>query len=346
MVEFAGFELPVQYTSILAEHRHTRTACSLFDTCHMGMIEIPAKHAELLAAAITVDATALKVGRGKYGFILNVSGGVIDDVILMKPSDDTFLLVVNAATAANDVAVIQDRLGDPTAARYRDDWGKLDVQGPQSWSILDAFVDFDLSELGYFGCRFGQVCGVDAVISRTGYTGELGYEIFCDAAALPPIMDSLLEEPTVQAAGLGSRDSLRLEMGYALYGHELNEQTTPLEASLGFAIDLDGEFVGVEVLRQQKSDGLSRKLVALKTEGRRPFHDGCKIMSGGEAVGVVTSGAFSPSLNCAIGMGFVQPKLAEVGTELTLCTERAEIAATVAPLPQYKNGTCRKSITS
>ena len=344
MVEFAGFELPVQYESILAEHRHTRTHTGLFDTCHMGLIRFDADAGEPLARAITVDATALAIGRGKYGFILNDAGGVIDDVILMRPTPEEFLLVVNAATADGDEAALRERLPANLAGRRLAEWGKLDVQGPESCGVLAEFVDVDLPTLKYFGCTRGTVLGTDAVISRTGYTGELGYEIFCDAEALPGLFDALLAKPNVKPAGLGARDSLRLEMGYPLYGHELNTETTPLEAGLDFAIDLARDFVGVEALRTQAERGLPRKLVALTTDQRRQFHPGAEVLSADEPVGAATSGAFSPSLNCAIGLAFIRPDLAEPGTELTIHTDRADLPAIVTPLPLYKDGTCRKKL--
>ena len=344
LVDFAGWELPVQYQGILAEHKHCRTATALFDTCHMGQMLITGPNAaKAISGAITQDAQKLPVGRCKYGFILNEAGGVIDDQILMRLSEDEFFLVVNAATAGHDHEIIAERLGNEgVQMRPSDNWGKLDVQGPTSLSVLAPFCEHDITEMKYFSVVRTKILGHDCILSRTGYTGELGWEIYISNEVLPELFSKLLENPEVKPAGLGARDSLRLEMAMALYGHELAEDINPLEASMDFFIDLDREYVGVQGLRDAGKP--TRKLVNLTTAQRRRFNTGDKIFAGEKEIGEITSGVFAPSLSYAIGMGFVEIDHSEPGTELIIRTAKANIAATITTGPFYKEGTARKKI--
>ncbi len=351
IVDFAGWLLPVQYEGILAEHKHCRAKTALFDTCHMGQVLITGPGAaEAISSAITQNANALPIGRGKYGFILNEIGGVIDDTILMRLAEDEFLLVVNAGTQDNDVAMLRERFvaNIPSAGKaeiiHQTDWGKLDVQGPGSFETLKSITECDLASLKYFGVTRAEIQGCDCIIGRTGYTGELGYEIFMPAEALPNLFETLLQQPDVKPAGLGARDSLRLEMAYPLFGHELSEEINPIEADLAMFIDPFGPGVGSEALRKIAGSCPVRKLVAIASPGRRQFHPGDEILAENKAIGQVTSGAFSPSLNVAIGMGFVQAEFANIDTELTIRTARAEIPARVTDKPFYKNGTSRKQL--
>lgn len=348
MVDFAGWQLPVQYEGILAEHKHCRNACSLFDTSHMGQFLITGPDAaQQLAAAISQDATALPVARGKYGFILNDDGGVIDDTILFRLTDNEFLLVVNAGTTPGDLAALQNRISGQTVIKHLADWGKLDVQGPQAFDVLAPHVDGDLAAMPYFGVAHLNVAGNEAIVARSGYTGELGYEIFLPGKHLPALAQALVDGETVKPAGLGARDSLRLEMGYPLYGHELNTETTPIEAAMGAFLDLDRNFHGVEALRKQKDAPPTRTLAALLTDQRRRFDAGDNILDAdGNVVGTVTSGAFGPSLGAAAGLGYVNAALAKTDTALVIATARAEIPATVTDRPLYKNGTCRKKLST
>jgi aminomethyltransferase len=351
IVDFAGWALPVQYSmtdgwgGILAEHRHCRDSVAIFDTSHMGQFLISGEDAIVgLSHSLTQDAAALPVGRGKYGFLLHDTGTVIDDTILFRLAEEEYFLVVNAATSDNDFLTLSQRLPDDLTLTNRQSWGKLDVQGPESCAVLTPLVEDDLAELPYFGCRRATVNDSECILARTGYTGELGYEIFMPQNKLPALAETLLQDDRVRPAGLGARDSLRLEMGYPLYGHELDEETTPLEANMDFALNLEREFVGVEALRDQAETGLSRELVSLKTEGRRRFDPGSSIHHNNLPVGKVTSGVFSPSLNVAIGMGYVSPEAAEPGTVVEIHTNRAVLPATVAAPPLYTSGTCRTKI--
>jgi len=342
MVDFAGWLLPIQYESMLGEHRHCRTATSLFDTCHMGQFRVtgPSAAAEL-SRALTQNAEILPVGRGRYGFLLNEAGFVIDDTILMRLAADDFLLVVNAGPADDDAGVLRRRLADATLT-IQDDWGKLDVQGPTSRQVLAPLVEADLAAMPYFGCRETLINGVECILARSGYTGEWGYEIFMPAETLPDLWDDLLKNPDVKPAGLGARDSLRLEMAYPLYGHELSLKINPVEAGLAKYVDPFGPYVGAEALREATLACPTRTLVALQSDQRRPFRTGDEIVVDGKQIGEISSGAFSPSLETAIGMGFVPPNHAETGTKLIVKTARAEIPVTVIEKPFYQHGTCRK----
>ncbi len=342
MVDFAGWLLPIQYESMLAEHRHCRSAVSLFDTCHMGQFRItgPAAAAEL-SRALTQNAESLPVGRCRYGFLLNENAGVIDDTILLRLSADDFLLVVNAGPSAGDAVILQQRLSRASLT-IQSDWGKLDVQGPASRAVLKPLAEADLAALPYFAGCHAVVNGVAGIVARSGYTGELGYEIFLPADALPALWDKLLEHPSVKPAGLGARDSLRLELAYPLFGHELSTEINPVEAGLAGFLDPFGPFVGAEAVRKIMQACPARTLVALQSKERRPFRHGDAILYEGKQVGDISSGAFSPSLDVAIGMGFIPATLAKPGTELTIKTARAAIPVTVIEKPFYKNGTCRK----
>lgn len=346
MVEFGGYLLPVQYAGVLAEHRHCRTAAALFDISHMGQFLLRgADAAEQLAKLLTQNAAALDVGRDRYGFLLNAEAGVLDDCILMRLDDEEFLLVVNAATAADDREWVQSHLSGAVELvnLSAEGWGKIDLQGPRAADVLAPLADFDLRALQYFRCRRGRLDGRDCIISRTGYTGELGYEIMTAGEDVPALWDRLLDDDDVAPAGLGARDSLRLEMCLPLYGHELSRDRTPLEANLTAFVG-DHEFIGADVLRDRARSGPDETLVAFRCDGRRQPRPGNAIRHGDRQVGTVTSGAFSPMLEVAIGMGYVQPDAADDGTELMIDTGRAELAATVAPKPLYAQGTARTKL--
>lgn len=344
MVEFAGWMLPVQYEGVLTEHAHCRQAAALFDTSHMGQFLLSGPGAgAALGRACTQDAREMPVGRCRYGFLLNERGGVLDDTILVRLGPESFLLVVNAATRNGDANVLRERLGTEAELQDRtaDGWAKIDLQGPQSCAVLGPRTDGDLSELGYFRARTARCAGRNCVISRTGYTGELGYEIMAPAGDLAVIADALLAEDAVKPAGLGARDSLRLEMGYPLYGHELDAEHTPIEAGLERFIDLGRDFVGADALRRQAKDGPTRRLAALRADTRRRANPGDAILADGNEIGVVTSGGFSPSLGRSIAMGYLDPEWARAGRELTVRTPRAEVSVEVRLRPLYEQGTCR-----
>ena len=349
MVDFAGWLLPVQYESILGEHEHCRTAAVVFDTSHMGQFYFTGPAAgEQLGKLCTQDAAALKVGRCKYGFLLNEIGGVLDDTILMRLGGQQYLLVVNAGTLDGDLEWIQSHIagaaGVELVNRSAAGWGKLDLQGPRSAEVLGPMVDIDLHNLGYFGVTEATCRGRRLVLSRTGYTGELGYEIMAPADDLVCMFDRLMASAIVRPAGLGARDSLRLEMCYPLYGHELSTRRTPIEADLGGFVRLDRDFAGSEALREQLAAGTKQKLIAFRGNSRRRANPENPILCAGRCVGAVTSAAFSPSLKVSVGMGYVDSTFCRLGQELVVHTGKVELPVVVCDKPMYAAGTCRASV--
>lgn len=341
MLDFHGWMLPMQYEGILAEHAHCRRAACVFDTCHMGRFHISGPDAAAaLAAVCTQDAAALPVGRCRYGFLLNDRGGILDDTILIRLGRQEFLLVVNAAPARSDLQWLQSHLtGDVRLVNRTASWGKLDLQGPASFAVLKGLVEGDLAGLTYFSAAAMPCCGVERIVSRTGYTGELGYEIMLPTEAVGELFERIVSHEAVKPAGLGARDLLRLEMCYPLYGQDMCEDANPLEADMGRFVDLGRDFIGAEALRA--AAGVERKLVAFRTESRRKAASGQEITVNDSPVGAVTSAAFSPSLGVSIGMGYVRADLAAPGAELTIRHPRGPLPAAVAARPLYKKGTCR-----
>jgi aminomethyltransferase len=342
MAPFGGWDMPIQYEGIIAEHRACRQQAALFDICHMGEFIFSGDIvADGLEDVFTFSVASIPIGRSRYGFLLNEAGGIIDDLIVFKLAVDKAMIVVNAATADNDFEVISRRLKGGGIANVTEHTGKLDLQGPLSRDVMGRFFDSSVCNLPYFKFTTAKILGFEAIVSRTGYTGELGYEIFIPHEKIPDLWELILSDDRVKPAGLGSRDLLRLEVGYSLYGSDLSESITPLEAGLENFVNFDSRFVGKDALLKQKSAGLTRVKVPFKVASRRsPRHD-YTIMSNSESVGIVTSGAFSPMLGCGIGIGFVPPQLAVPGTALTICHDRVSLEAEVCQLPFYKGGSLR-----
>ena len=344
VVDFAGWELPVQYEGVLAEHRHCRKSAVVFDTSHMGQFLFRGPEAAGQLNRIgTQNAGTMPPGACRYGFLLNEDGGVIDDTILMRLGVDEFLLVVNAGPSAGDLLWLGEHLGGAVEItdRSSDGWGKIDLQGPLSARVLQAMVNIDLRTMGYYKVARGECCGRQCIVSRTGYTGELGYEIMAPGADLRVIFDELLARDEVKPAGLGARDSLRLEMGYPLCGHELSADHNPVEAGLGAFLEPCRDFIGSPAVDALKDIPGPRKLIAFRAESRRRANPGDDILWDGQIVGAVTSGAFSPSLEISIGMGYVRSPLSEPGRRLVVNTARGELPVTVSRKPLYRDGTCR-----
>jgi len=346
MVEFGGWVLPVQYEGVLAEHAACREAAVVFDTSHMGQFVITGpRAAEELAAVCTQDAASLRVGRCRYGFLLNKQGGVIDDTILMRLGDERLLLVVNAGTVGVDFAWLGEHLDAAELVnRSAEGWAKIDLQGPKAFDVLACHVEGKLREMSYFAVAERTCAGRPCVISRTGYTGELGYEIMAAGDDTATVFAALLGDERVTPAGLGARDSLRLEMGYPLYGHELTTETTPVEADAMRFVDPNREFIGAAALRRALEAGPKRRLVAMRSQTRRRAQTDSAILASGDAVGAVTSAAFSPSLGVSIAMGYVRTEHAAVGKPLTIRTTRAELPVETVDTPFYRNGTCRAKL--
>jgi aminomethyltransferase len=343
LAPFGGWLMPIQYSGILAEHGSCRTAAALFDTCHMGQFLFRGDIAGTgIGRLFSMRIDTIPAGRCRYGFLLNELGGIIDDLTVYRLTEDRLMVVVNAGPEEKDFAAIQACLGAGTTFEdLTGRGGKLDIQGPLSRLVLAGLLGEEIVAIPFFGFRRMTVLGADAVVSRTGYTGELGYEIYIDGERLPELWSRLLSDNRVSPAGLGARDLLRLEMGYSLYGSDLDESTSPLEAGLEQFVDFSREFTGRDALLHQREQGLVRKKAAFRVHSRRTPRHGYKIRRDGVIIGEVTSGAFSPMLGCGIGMGYVEPEAAVAGTELEIIHEATVMEGTVAELPFYRGGSLR-----
>jgi len=344
MVEFAGWEMPVQYEAILSEHHHTRKAVSVFDTCHMGEFMFrgdPGKAG--LERLVTVPCGNMKPGRCRYGFALNEAGGVIDDLVVYRISGDEWMVVVNAGDIEGDFGHFRGGLASGTDFTNRSEaLGKIDLQGPLAPSIIKRLPGAEgAAGLGYYSFGTFDLLGERVIISRTGYTGEAGFEFYIGAGKVERLWRRLLGFSEVRPAGLGARDTLRMEMGYPLYGSDLDRNTTPVEAGLDRFIPFNKDFLGRESLLSQKRDGTKKSLVGLAADSRRSPRHGNGIWLDGREVGKVTSGGFAPSLEKGIALGYVEPAAAKSPGPLIIRGEKAEIEARVAPLPFYKCGSAR-----
>jgi len=349
MVPFAGFSMPVQYpTGITAEHRAVREACGLFDVSHMGEFVVRGPDALELVQRISVnDAARIEEGQAQYSAMCLDSGCVVDDLLIYR-FPDRFMLVVNAANLAKDWAWVVGHAMDldVEVRDASDQTALLALQGPAARRILAPLTDVDLDAIPYYRFAEGGVDGVPAVISATGYTGEDGFELYVDSARSVEVWRALLEAGRAHGltpAGLGARDSLRLEVGYALYGNDLDEEHTTLESGLGWITKLDkGVFVGRDALARQKEAGVSRRLVGLRLTGKGFPRPGYDIVSGGEAVGRVTSGTVSPTLGYGIALGYVPAALSKPGTELHVDARGRLVEAVVERPPFYTEGSIRR----
>ena len=342
MAPFGGWDMPIQYEGIIAEHKWCREQAALFDICHMGEFLFEGDfEAGGLEDVFTFSVKSIPIGRSRYGFLLNEKGGIIDDLIVFRMAEEKAMIVVNAATAENDFSVITDRLQGGLFTNITAHTGKLDLQGPLSRVVLTSIFGDEISKIPYFKFITMNILGCEAIVSRTGYTGELGYEIFMPAAKIVELWDLLLKDARVKPAGLGARDVLRLEVGYSLYGSDIDETTTPLEAGLEGFVNFDKNFIGKEALLNQKKQGVSRQKIAFQVLGRRSPRHHYEIFSGERLIGSVTSGVFSPMLSCGIGIGFVEAGEFAMGAPLSIRHERVVMEAQVCELPFFKGGSVR-----
>jgi aminomethyltransferase len=350
MVPFAGYEMPVQYRAgILAEHRAVRKSAGLFDVSHMGeLIVRGARALDFVQYVTTNDASKLQVGQAQYSVICNEKGAALDDCIVYRFADH-YMIVVNASNRDKDrdwISQFTNRFGVELIDRS-DEIALLALQGPRAQEILARLADSLLDEIKYYHFTVGAVAGRGAIISRTGYTGEDGFELYLDAGDAVSLWRGLLEAGAPEAlgpVGLGARDSLRLEMGYALYGNDLTEDNTPLEAGLGWVVKLDkADFVGKAALVLQKEQGLRKRLIGFKMKERGFPRHGYEVRYRGEPAGEVTSGTVSPMLDQGVGMAYVATEAAKVGTEIEIMVrDRASPAEVVRP-PFYTGGSVRKA---
>ncbi|MDP9202441.1 MAG: glycine cleavage system aminomethyltransferase GcvT [Gemmatimonadota bacterium] len=344
IVPFAGFEMPVQYpTGITTEHRAVREKAGLFDVSHMGEFIVRGPQAvDFVNHVTTNDVAALNAGQAQYSTILREDGTIVDDCLVYR-ADDRVLMVVNGSNIDKDFAHLSRWVGKfqgTTLDDISDRVALLALQGPDAARILQQHTGTDLSQIKYYEFTTGTVAGVDKVyISRTGYTGEDGFELYLPGEHAETVWNALTASGEVTPAGLGARDSLRLEMGMALYGNDLDDTTTPLEASLGWLVKMKkGDFVGRDALANQKEEGLKRKLVGFTTAERSFPRHGYPVFVKGEPSGEVRSGTLSPTLGIPIGTAYVPPDSAGEGSPLEIEIRGKRIPATVQKMPFYKNG--------
>ena len=334
MVPFAGWEMPIQFDGIIAEHGYCRNDVALFDTSHMGEFFFKGDISTSgINEATSINIEALKVGKCKYGFLLNDEGGVIDDLIIYRLSDDELMIVVNASRAAIDFKTITSRIKTGSLDDRSFELAKLDVQGPNSKKVLEKYFDINLNELGFFSFMQTKIFGEDCLLSRTGYTGELGFELYINDETSVKIWDALIDNEGVKPAGLGARDALRLEMGYSLYGNDLTEEITPLEANLGMFVNLKRDYAGKDALANQKEKGLNRILIPFKTTSRRSARKDFEVYQDDKKIGFVTSAAFSPTLNVGIGLAMIDTNEFDESNSFELRDQRGAIEANKASLP-------------
>ena len=340
LAPFGGWYMPISYEGILAEHKACRESAALFDICHMGEFVFKGE-AEELDKAVTQNVSNLAEGKSRYGFILNDKGGITDDLIIFRISENEFMIVVNAATAENDYEALNKLLRSGELSDISGETAKIDIQGPFSRDVLKETLGLDIG-LKYFNFGHFDVLGEKALISRTGYTGELGYEIFINSVKAVELWNKLLGDERVSPAGLGARDILRLEMGYSLYGHDIDAETSPDEAGLNMFVNYDKDFSGKKALLARKAEGQKKKKIAFKTEGRRSPRSHYRILSDGKDIGEVSSGVFSPGLSCGIGLGFVKPGFVEMGDDITISDgKRVELKGEITEVPFLKETSLR-----
>jgi aminomethyltransferase len=340
LVEFAGWEMPVQYAGILSEHDAVRKRVGLFDVSHMGEVVFRGPRAlEALNRVFTNDLTKIADGQAQYGCLCRETGGIVDDVVVYRRSADDLLVCVNAANRAKDFEWLSGHAGGADVRNESDDWAQLALQGPLAAQLLQRLAKVSLSQLRTYRFARGEVAGVACLVARTGYTGEDGFELFCPSAQGPRLWDALMEAGAperIEPCGLGARDSLRLEMAYRLYGSDMDDGTTPLEAGLAWVVKLDkGDFVGRDALVRQREQGVARKLVGFTlTDPGIPRH-GYAVVQDGRKVGDVTSGTKSPSLGIPIGLAYVPTALAAEGSTFAVEIRGRAAAARVVKTPFY-----------
>lgn len=337
MTTFSGWTMPLQYSSIRDEHRAVREAVGLFDLSHMGELQL--KDEALAQRVVTRDLARLRRGRIQYALLCNPTGGIIDDVLVYAVPDGGYLLVVNAGNQDTDFEWIRNQGSMESVSNVGRQWALIGVQGPRASGLVQRLSDDDLSGVKYYAFIDGSVAGVPCIISRTGYTGEDGFELFCGNGDAVNLWRALLEEGRqdgIRPAGLGARDTLRLEAGMRLYGSDMDATTNPLEAGLEWTLNLDKDFIGRQAIAEANDKGLDRVLVGLKMADRSIPRHGYPVLDNGKRVGVVTSGNVSFTLGYNIAMAFVPPALSQPGTKLAVEVRGTAAGAEVVPLPFYK----------
>lgn len=341
---FAGFEMPIQYEGIIAEHKKVREAVGVFDVSHMGEFKVSGKDALSFLQKLTVnDVSKLTPGRAQYSAMCYEDGGIVDDLLIYNVGD-YYMVVVNASNIEKDFEWMRKHIeGDVKLENISDEVALLAVQGPKSLLTLQKLTDVDLSQIKYYHFVKGKLADVEMIISRTGYTGELGFELYFDAKPelCRKVWTAVMEagkEFGIAPVGLGARDTLRTEMGYMLYGNDIDQTTNPLEAGLDWIVKFDkGDFIGKESLLKVKNEGLKRKLVGFTVDDKVPPRHGYEIYKNGGKIGYVTSGTFSPILEKGIGLGYVDIKFSNPGEKININARGKELVATIVSLPFVPN---------
>ena len=343
MVPFAGYNMPVQYEGVNAEHETVRKGVGVFDVSHMGEFLISGTTAlDLIQKVTTNDAATLVNGKAQYSCLPNNEGGIVDDLIVYKIKDEQYLLVVNASNIDKDWNWISahNSVG-ADMKNLSDDYSLLAIQGPKAVEAMQSLTSIDLFAIKYYHFEVADFAGIEhVIISATGYTGSGGFEIYCKNSEVEQVWNKVFEAGAaygIKPIGLAARDTLRLEMGFCLYGNDINDTTSPIEAGLGWITKFTKDFTNSENLKKQKENGVSKKLVAFEMQERAvPRHDYEIVDADGNQIGIVTSGTMSPSMNIGIGMGYVPTKYSEIGTEIFIRIRKNDVPAKVVKLPFYK----------
>ncbi len=345
MVPFAGYNMPVSYEGVNAEHETVRKGVGVFDVSHMGEFLISGPNALGLIQKVTSnDASKLTIGRAQYSCLPNETGGIVDDLIVYRIKEEQYLLVVNASNIDKDWAHISSYNNEFKAdmKNISEGYSLLAIQGPKAVVAMQPLTSIDLSAIKFYHFEVADFAGIEhVIISATGYTGSGGFEIYCKNEDVKQIWDKVFEAGAdfgIKPIGLAARDTLRLEMGYCLYGNDIDDTTSPLEAGLGWITKFTKDFVNSEALEKEKKHGMERKLVAFELDDRGIPRHGYDIVDGnGKAIGVVTSGTMSPSLGTGIGLGYVPIIFSELGSKIQIQIRKNAIPATIVKLPFYKN---------
>lgn len=344
MVPFAGFNMPVQYEGVIAEHLAVRNGVGVFDVSHMGEFLVEGSKAlQLIQKVTSNDASTLTIGRAQYSCLPNETGGIVDDLIVYRVKEETYLLVVNASNIEKDwdwISKYNKEIG-ANMRNLSDDYSLLAIQGPKAVEAMQSLTSVDLSAINYYHFEVGDFAGIEyVIISATGYTGSGGFEIYCKNSEVKQVWDKVFEAGKpygIKPIGLGARDTLRLEMGFCLYGNDIDDNTSPLEAGLGWITKFTKDFVNSDKLKAEKAAGSKRKLIGFELLDKGiPRHGYDIVDAEGKVIGVVTSGTQSPNLNKGIGLGYVPSEFATEGTEIHIQIRKNALPARVVKLPFYQ----------
>ena len=343
MLPFAGYNMPILYEGVNAEHETVRNAVGVFDVSHMGEFLLSGKNALALIQKVTSnDASVLAVGKAQYSCLPNNDGGIVDDLLVYRLKEEQYLLVVNASNIEKDWEWISAHNDfDVDMKNLSDNYSLLAIQGPKAVEAMQRLTSVNLSDIAYYSFVVADFAGIEhVIISATGYTGSGGFEIYCKNSEVETIWNKVFEAGKsfgIKPIGLAARDTLRLEMGFCLYGNDINDTTSPLEAGLGWITKFSKEFINSENLKAQKEAGVTRKLVAFEMQERSvPRHDYEIVNATGEIIGIVTSGTMSPSLNIGIGLGYVTSENSAIDSEIFIKIRKNNVKAKVVKLPFYK----------